>query len=445
MSARTDELDKIAAALGVLYALELVPPPSSVTSLKAGQSLQAAIDAAKAGDVLELEAGATWLGNYVLHGQFAQAVTIRSAGSYGPDRVSPATAAGFAKVKASAGGLPAFATAPGTAGFILNCLEVPGSGVGDVIQLGDGSTAQKTLDGIPSRLILDRCYIHGDVAGQKRGVALNSADTIIDRCYISGLFVKGQDSQAICGWNGPGPYHITDSFLEAASENVLFGGADPSVPNLVPSDIVIDGCTLSKQLAWKGKGFNVKNLFELKNARRVTFTNNRVSTVWGDAQVGYAVQLTPRNQDGTAPWSTVEDVLIQGNTFSDMAAAINFLGTDDAKSSGQMSRIKVLSNTFVNVDPVTFSGSSKIFQVSDGPVDLTIDLNIVTGANQIGANSSALYFASGRKALRMVFTGNTYPKTDYGIFGGGSSFGGNPPHAWVDYVDGGTLSGNVEI
>ena len=51
---------------------------------------------------------------------------------------------------------------------------------------------------------VDRCYIHGDAQlGQKRGIALNSANTNISNCYISDIKLVGQDTQAIGGWNGP--------------------------------------------------------------------------------------------------------------------------------------------------------------------------------------------------------------------------------------------------
>ena len=64
---------------------------------------------------------------------------------------------------------------------------------------------------------------------------------------------SGLDTQAICGWNGPGPYTITNNYLEAAGENILFGGADPSIPNLVPSNITVTGNYLTKQLAWESE------------------------------------------------------------------------------------------------------------------------------------------------------------------------------------------------
>src|SRR5690606_3473335 len=121
------------------------------------------------------------------------------------------------------------------------------NGQGDIVSLGDGSSAQDTLEEVPHHLILDRVYIHGDpLHGQKRGVQLNSAATTIVNSYIADIKAVGQDTQAIAGWNGPGPYRIENNYLEAASIVLLFGGDDPRIPGLVPSDIIVRGNTLTR-------------------------------------------------------------------------------------------------------------------------------------------------------------------------------------------------------
>src|SRR5262249_45679041 len=147
-------------------------------------------------------------------------------------------------------------------------------------------------------LVVDRVYVHGDPAyGQKRGIGLNSASTSILNSYIAEIKAVGQDSQAICGWNGPGPYIVTNNYLEAAGENVLIGGADPFIPNLVPSDITFTKNYFTKQLAWRTQSWQVKNLLELKNAQRVAIDGNVLEYNWQAAQNGYAIAFTPRNQD----------------------------------------------------------------------------------------------------------------------------------------------------
>src|SRR5439155_7972215 len=132
--------------------------------------------------------------------------------------------------------------------------------------LGDGSAAQNTPASVPHDLLVDRVYVHGDpTVGQKRGIGLNSASTSILNSYIADIKAVGQDSQAIGGWNGPGPYTITNNYLEAAGDNLMFGGGDPAIPNLTPTHIVIRRNTLSKPVEWRTSNpqWQVKNIFEL--------------------------------------------------------------------------------------------------------------------------------------------------------------------------------------
>ena len=48
----------------------------------------------------------------------------------------------------------------------------------------------------------------------------------------------------------------------------MFGGADPSIPNLIPSDITIQNNEFYKPPSWQGVWL-VKNLLELKLGNRV--------------------------------------------------------------------------------------------------------------------------------------------------------------------------------
>ncbi len=111
---------------------------------------------------------------------------------------------------------------------------------------------QATEAETPHDLILDRCYIHGQPQqNSARGVLLNSASSAVIDSHVSEVHGVGFDSQAILGYNGPGPFKITNNFLEASTENIMFGGADPRIPGLVPSDIEIRGNHLFKPLTWR--------------------------------------------------------------------------------------------------------------------------------------------------------------------------------------------------
>ncbi len=116
-----------------------------------------------------------------------------------------------------------------------------------LIQIGEDTTVTPPYD-----ITLDRVYIHGDrYKGQKRGVTLNGKQLSVLNSYISDIKAVNADSQAINGYNGAGPFTIENNYLEAAGENVLFGGADPAVTNLVPSDIVLRRNHLFKPLEWR--------------------------------------------------------------------------------------------------------------------------------------------------------------------------------------------------
>jgi hypothetical protein len=249
------------------------------------------------GDTIRLAAGATFTGNYVLPNKTGSGViTIRSAASdtalpAAGIRIDPSNVALLPKLQ-SPNSMPALSTAPGAHGYTVRFVEFLANWQGyyDVITLGDGSSAQNTLAVVPHDLIIDACYIHGDPTyGQKRGIALNSASTSIINSYIAEIKAVGQDSQAIGGWNGPGPFTITNNYLEAAGENILFGGADPRIPSLIPSDITIRRNHFTKQVIWQTQGnWSVKNLLELKNAQRVVIDGNLMEYEWPSAyRVGH--------------------------------------------------------------------------------------------------------------------------------------------------------------
>ncbi len=154
----------------------------------------------------------------------------------------------------SANTVAALKTAAGAHHWELRYLEFPATqgGYGDILQLGDGSSQQNTLQSVPHHLVLSHVYVHGDpLLGQKRCVALNARDTVIRDSHIADCKGVGIDTQAIGGWNGPGPYLIENNYLEGAGENVMFGGSDPAIPNLVPDGITFRRNHVSRPMAWR--------------------------------------------------------------------------------------------------------------------------------------------------------------------------------------------------
>jgi hypothetical protein len=305
------------------------------------------------------------------------------------------------------------------------------------------------LDLTGDRVTCDRLRVLGGLQGAKRGIAANGAAISVTRCYVADCWrpSPGDDSQAYCAWDTPGPLLVEDCYLSGGSETLLIGGSDPSSADRIPSDVTIRGCTITKDPTWQTRKIGVKNVLELKNCRRVVIEDNDCSYSWASGQTAYVLMLTCRNQNGTAPYSTIEDVLIQHNRFAHGGAAINILASDDNHPSQRLSRVQIRYNDFSDLDPVQYAGSAaasdKMIQIGVGPVDLTIDSNTFAGVNL----KSAVYFYGAPKAERLTYTNNQVPHTKYGVFGAGSTAGldaSGVPHAWTQYVNTGTLRGNVE-
>lgn len=389
-----------------------------------GGDLQKALDEANPGDRIELAAGATYQGPFKLKAKNGgDWIVITTAGAAPkPGRhVEPSDARTMARLE-SAGDF-VIATEPAAHHYRLVGIEVApkaGSFVTTLVQFGADETS---ADATPHHLIVDRCYIHGDPKiGGRRGVAVNGRAIAIVDSYISDFKEVGADSQAIAGWNGPGPIRIANNYLEGAGENVMFGGADPKIPNLVPSDIEIVHNHLAKPLRWKkgdpsfeGVEWSVKNLFELKNARRVVADGNLLEYNWPQAQNGFSILFTVRNQDGAAPWSAIEDVAFTNNLVRHVAAGINMLGRDDNHPSEQAQRILIRNNLFVDIGGSW--GGGRLFQMLDGTSGVTIDHNTAfeTGGILFGGDHAP--------HSAFVFQNNIVTLSEHGVTGSGTGEG----------------------
>jgi hypothetical protein len=530
--------------MAVVCAIALLQPSiltAATTQVRSGANLQAAIDAAQPGDTLMLEAGATFIGNFVLPAKTGEGIiTIRSdaedrllpaAGS----RMNPSYAALLPKLKSSVADMPSLRTADGAHHWRIMFIEFPATHLsyGEIIRLGDGSAAQKTLAQVPYAIEIDRVYIHGDpLMGQKRGIALNAASVTIRNSYIADIKAVGFDAQAIGGWNGPGPYAIENNYLEASGENFLLGGADPAIPNLVSENVTIRRNHFSRPMEWRspviatpsgvtataggigslaqgvygyrvvarmpvgggstvrstassevsatvtstgaavtvnwsavpgareyvvygrtpaastqnwtvtgtsfidtgsagsagaapaspGDVWLVKNLLELKNARNVAIEYNIFENNWQQAQSGYAILLTPRNQDGTCTWCVVSDVTFEYNIVRNVAAGINILGWDDVAPSAQTSNIRIRHNLFSKVTKA-LGGTGWWILVGDAPKNLVVD------HNTIDHEGTAIVYAYGgtpsapKQVTGFQFTNNAARHNEYGVNGADTGFG----------------------
>src|SRR5947209_1533688 len=302
----------------------------------AGSNLQTALNKAKAGDTVTIAAGASFVGHFVVPANPGpQTIVIQSSAMTSlpspSTRVSNTNSGAMPKL-ISPDGNSALVIPSGANYYKIQGIEVaPASGVyaQDLVQVGTAS--ETSVGALPHDIDFDRVYVHGDPsAGTKRGIALNGGSTTVENSYFSAFTSTSQDTQALCGWNGPGPYNILNNYLEAGTETVAFGGAPTAIQGVIPSDIIIRGNSFFKPLSWRGK-YWVKNHIEFKNAQRVTIDNNTFENNWvGADQRGFAFVFQVRTEYGNVPWATVSNITITNNRIVHSAAGADFGSVDDS-------------------------------------------------------------------------------------------------------------------
>ena len=209
--------------------------PVGATPTENENNLQAALDAAVAGDVITLAAGQTYVLNDKVDlpnkGAMANYITIRSDASDANlpadgVRIDPSYAPYLPKIR-SLSTRAAFETAVGAQKYKLMFLEFHANaqGFGDVLLLGCNETKQTFWADQPNDIIVDRVWIHGDlVYGQKRGIGLNGRNLVVKNSRIEDIFGVGQDTQTCATTNGSGPISIINNYLAAAGYSYICGG-----------------------------------------------------------------------------------------------------------------------------------------------------------------------------------------------------------------------------
>ena len=125
-----------------------------------------------------------------------------------------------------------------------------------------------------------------------------------------------------------------------------------------------------------GNRWTSKNHLELKNGQRVTIDGNLFENNWEGFQNGYAILFTPKNQDGTAPWTAVRDVVFSNNVLRHSAAGINISGSDWQSITQRTRNVKILNNVFEDIG-AAWGGKGALFLMASGPADIVIDHNTI--------------------------------------------------------------------
>lgn len=374
-----------------------------------GGNLQGAIDAAKGGDIVELQAGAVYNGQINLPNKpITEFVTIQSsavANLPADKRVSPANRSAMATIVAGMLGRAAVSAANGAHHYRFVGIEFTTSSTFFNYGLVRFGSEETRPENVPHHLEIDRAYIHSNPNGKtRRGIALNSADTVIKNSYIEGFAYPGEETQGICGWTGTRNVLITNNYVEGGAENIMFGGSDIASAELIPSHIEVRGNHLNKPAAWKGQA-SLKNLFQLKNAKHVKVIGNLMTNNW----VGAAFRITVRNETGGSPYSTIEDVVISDNVIDTAGDGVNILGTDNNFPSQVLKRLEITNNLFLNIGAESCDGSGYFIQATDGEGILI--------ANNTSFNTGNIATFYGTMPRGFVFRENIAGHGAYGVHG----------------------------
>ncbi len=423
------------------------PPPTSVTLpagptlisfaypvvkgktwvVNAGDNLQSALNQSQRGDEIVIEAGATFTGNFTLPAKTGTPangwVLIRSSKSSQlpaqGTRVTPAHAALMPKIVTS-NTQPALRTLASASGWWISGVEV---GISPTVtatnygllNLGEGST-QTSLSEVPTDIVLDRMYVHGSTTSQlQRCVTLNSARSAVQDSYLFDCHGKGFDSQAILGWNGPGPFKIVNNTLAGAGENVMFGGADPSISGLIPSDIEFRRNYVYTPASWKTT-WTKKNLLEIKNAQRMLISENVFDGSWADGQTGFALMIKVTNQGGKCTWCASADIIVRQNIIRNVGAGFSIQGLEGGRPypvGALLNRVLVEQNIVESVNVAPYSGEARLISVMQNVQNLTIRSNTMSST---GSLMQYLNVASVPAATNFALQNNVFSYGTYGFF-----------------------------
>jgi hypothetical protein len=392
--------------------------------------LQQAIQTATSGTTILLEQGVSYTGPYDLPEKNGDGwIVIRTAidDDLLPavnERINPSSSPVLAKFLAKPG-LSAIKTKSRAHHYYFFGIEIAATDFSwNVVEIGNG---EKNIDDLPHDITFDRVYIHGHkTKGSRRGIAMNGRRIALVNSWLSDFKEVGFDSQAICAWNGK-TFKIVNNYLEGAGENVMFGGAKPSILDLLCSDIEVRQNHFFKPLTWRvddptyeGIHWSIKNLFELKNADRVWIQSNVFENNWVDAQNGFAILFTPRTEAGSCPWITVQNVTFERNIIRHTGSGFNISGRDGSFSTIHTNRILLRDNLIEDLNSSKWGGDGRTLQVLNGVHHLTVDHN--TFVNPLGGtfiNADGPNFPN----EDFIYTNNIASNGVYGLHGSGKGIG----------------------
>ena len=350
---------------------------------------------------------------------FGTYVTIRSSRSSElPDgiRVTAADRSKMFRIIAQAAGNGVENTAimlrSGTNYFRFVGMDVVRTGglKNDIVAVDYSGTAR------PSHIILDKVILDGNGTNTIRAFAPNGSEFSLMNSSIYDIKAFENESKAIGMWSGKGNLAVINNYLEAASINILIGGAYTDAGNMVDGVVFRDNHCY-KNRDWivsngVGKGYAIKNLFELKAAVNVVAEGNTFENNWVDGQSGPSILFTVRGSG--QPLHTIQNVSFRRNTIVNVQSGVNILPLDDESGpSIELRNIFIEQNRFLGVgDRVLIL----LPQLGAGGKNIHFKHNTV----RMRPNAGALIMMDGSDRAQAFIESNDFGYAgEYGVFGSG--------------------------
>jgi hypothetical protein len=347
---------RIISALTFILSLAVNANATTYTPLTSAQ-LQSNVNSAAPGDTITLAHGVRYSfasPNGLVLPQNSATCTGVNYITVTTDRPGDIPASGVRVTATDAALMPEITTASdSSAGTILtsgaaNCWKFYGVkitsgwtgivfGVNAIIQLGGNNTdglPAVTLAQLPTNFTVVQCYIDSvPTAEVIRSFSMDGINTTVIDSVVRGAHSRYLDAQGVFAYNTPGALRIENNDIVASTENILFGGGDPRIPGITPSDISIRYNHIFKLLSWKsndptwdGINWNIKNLIETKHAQRVLIERNLLEYCWNGGQYGTALVFTLHNQDHQCPQCTVNNIVVDNNYIRNVGQGIIVYG-----------------------------------------------------------------------------------------------------------------------